>query len=96
MEEAQKSHARKGDGDAAIIEDLSSVFCGSFAWLSWQLADRAGNKIGLATAMIFFEAPQQGYAVLYDLLQNSSRERGCCPGRHSLRFTIYRLGGGCR
>ena len=25
-----------------------------------------------------------------------SRERGCCPGRHSLKFTIYRLGGGCR
>ena len=22
-----------------------------------------------------------------------SRERGCCPGRHSLRFTIYGLGG---
>ena len=32
----------------------------------------------------------------YDLLQSSNRERGCCPGRHSLRFTIYRLGGGCR
>ena len=30
----------------------------------------------------------------YDLLQNSSRERGCRPGRHSLRFTIYRFGRG--
>ena len=27
------------------------------------------------------------------LLQNSSRERGCCPGRYWLRFTMYRLGG---
>ena len=69
VEEAQKSHARKGDGDAAIIEDLSSVFCGSFAWLSWQLADRAGNKIGFATAMIFFEVPPQGYAVLCSVIQ---------------------------
>ena len=46
-EEVKKRHARSGDGDAAIL----CVF-GSFAWLSWHLADRAGGKFGLATAMI--------------------------------------------
>ena len=66
-EEAQKRHARKSDGDAAIIEVLSyCIICvfGRFACVSWHLADRAGGKIGLATAMIFFEAPPPGYAVL--------------------------------
>ena len=28
------------------------------------LADRAGDEIGLATAMIYFEAPPTGYSVL--------------------------------
>ena len=95
-EEAQKRHARNSDGDAAIIEVLSyctlRVF-GRFACLSWYLADRAGGKIGLATATIFSGAPPPGYAVLRAV---RSRERGCCPGRHSLWFTIYRLGGDCR
>ena len=66
-EEAQKRHARNSDGDAAIIEVLSyCILCvfGRFACLSWHLADRAGGKFGLATAMIFFEAPPPGYAVL--------------------------------
>ena len=45
--------------------ELSShnVF-GRFAWLSWHLAVRAGDKIGLATAVFFFEGPSPGYAVL--------------------------------
>ena len=96
VEETQKRHAWNSDGDAAIIEVLSyCILCvfGRFACLSWHLADRAGGKIGLAAAMIFFEAPPPGYAVLRSAF---SRARGCCPGRHSLRFTIYRLGGGCR
>ena len=38
----------------------------------------------------FFEAPPPGYAVLWAVC---SRERGCCPIRYSLRFTIFRLGG---
>ena len=42
---------------------------------------------------VFFLAPPPGYAVLRSV---SSREHGCCPGRHLLRFTIYRLVGGCR
>ena len=45
--------------------ELSShnVF-GRFAWLSWHLAVRAGGKIGLPTAVFFFEGPSPGYAVL--------------------------------
>ena len=36
--------------------------------------------------------PRHRWGTLFcDLLQNSSRERGCCPGGHSLSFTIYRL-----
>ena len=74
---------------------LSSCVFGSFACLSWHLADRAGGEIGLATVIIFFTSHSRG-TLWYDLLQNCSRKRGCCPGCHSLRFTIYRLGGGCR
>ena len=66
VEEAHKRHSRNSDGDAAIIVVLSTVTSvfGRFACLSWHLADRAGGKFGLATAMIFFEAPPPGYAVL--------------------------------
>ena len=65
-QEAQKRHARNSDGDATIVEVLSYPLCfrSRFAWLPWHLADRAGCKIGLATAMVFFEAPPPGYAVL--------------------------------
>ena len=90
-EEAQKRHARNSDGDAIIIEVLSYplyVF-GRFASLSWHLADRAGGKIGLATAVILFEGATAGVRCA----MTCGCEGGCCPGRHSLRLTIYRLGG---
>ena len=54
----------------ATAMQLSSKSCailcvfGRLAWLSWHLADRAGGKIGLATAIIVSEAPPPGYAVL--------------------------------
>ena len=32
----------------------------------------------------------------YDLLQNNTRERGCSPGRHTLRLKMYLLGRGRR
>ena len=66
---------------------------GRFAWFSWHLAERARGKTGPATAMFFFEALTPGYAVLWSVC---SRERGCCPSRHLLRFKIYLLVGGCR
>ena len=66
---------------------------GRFAWFSWHLADRDRGKTGPATAMFFFEALTPGYAVLWSVC---SRERGCCPSRHLLRFKIYLLVGGCR
>ena len=65
-EEAQKTlstEQRRRCSYHRSLELCSYVF-GRFAWLSWHLADRAGGKIGLATAMIFFEAPPPGYAVL--------------------------------
>ena len=43
---------------------FSSVF-GSIAWFSSRLADRAGGKNVLATAIIFFEESPSGYAVLW-------------------------------
>ena len=45
---------------------------------------------------IYLEAQQVRGTLWYDLVQDSGRERGCCPGRHSLKFTIYRLWGGYR
>ena len=55
--------------ETATAMQLSSKFepsCafGLFACLSWHLADRVGGKIGLVTAMTFFDAPPPGYAVL--------------------------------
>ena len=54
-EKALKRHARDSDGDAAIeLLSFSKGCFGSIAWFSSRLADRAGGKIVLATAMIFF------------------------------------------
>ena len=39
----------------------------SIAWFSSRLADRAGGTIVLATAMIFFEEPPPGHAVLWSV-----------------------------
>ena len=55
--------------------------------MSCHLADRVSGNIGLATAIIFLRRHRRG-TLCDDLLQNSGRERGCCPGRHSFRFTI--------
>ena len=46
--------------------DLSPYVFGHFACLSWHLADRAGGKIGLATAMIFLRRHRRG-TLCYDL-----------------------------
>ena len=40
-------------------------FFSSFARFSRLLVDRAGRKIGIAAAMITFEAPPTGYVVLW-------------------------------
>ena len=71
-EEAPKRHARNSDGDAAIIQVLSyCILCvfGRFVCLSWHLDDRAGGKFELAIAIIFFEAPPPGYAVLLSVTE---------------------------
>ena len=60
---------------------------------TWQI--KLGTKLGLRSPSIFFRRHRRG-TLCCDLLQNRSRERGCCLGRHSLWFTIHRLGGGCR
>ena len=98
-EEAKKRHARNSDGNEAIIEVLSYPLCFRSLRLVVVGLDRSSwwqKKIGLATAMIIFEAPPPGYAVLRSVAVVCSRERGCYPGCHSLRFTIYRLGDGRR
>ena len=57
---------------------------------------RGGGEDVLARRRLFFRRHSQG-TPWYDLLpKNSRRERGCCTDRHSLMFTIYRLGCGCR
>ena len=69
-EEALNCHTRDSDDDAAIeVLSFSSVF-----WVdplvlvfSSRLADRAGGKIVIATAKIFFEEPPPGYAVLWSV-----------------------------
>ena len=43
------------------------LYFGSMAWFSSRLADRARGKIVLATAMILFEEPPPGYAVLWSV-----------------------------
>ena len=57
------------------------------------------EKLGLGPPLVFLRRRSRG-TLWYDQLQNSSgsgrRERSCCPGRHSLMSTIYRLGGRCR
>ena len=65
-EEAQKRHARNSDGDAAIIEVLSyCILCfRSLRLLVVALGRLSWWQIGLATDIIFFEAPPPGYAVL--------------------------------
>ena len=55
------------------------------------------TKLGLRPPLFFLTRHSRS-TLRYDLLryhlsQNSRRERGCCPDRQSLRFTICRLGG---
>ena len=77
-EEALKRHARVSDGDAAIRVLRFSPYFGLIAWFSSRLADRAGGKFVLATAMIFFWGPTAGVRCAMACI----RGRGCCPGRH--------------
>ena len=63
--EALKRHARDSDGDAAIeVLSFFSVF-----WVDRLVLVALGRsswwKIVLATAMILFEEPPPGYAVLW-------------------------------
>ena len=91
-EEALKRHARRSDGDADIIEvfgyplfSVTALGCRG-TWRSSWWQNWAYDRHDL-----FWGAnPGVCCAMI------CSRERGCCPGRHSLRFTIYPLGGGCR
>ena len=63
-EEALQRHARDSNGDAAIeVLSFSSVF-GSIPLFLSRLANRAGGKIMIATAMVYFEEPPPGDAVL--------------------------------
>ena len=67
---AQTRHARNRDGDAANTEVLSYPLCfRSFARLSWHLADRAGGKTELATAMVSCQAPPPGYVVRRSIIE---------------------------
>ena len=89
----KKRHARNSDGDAAIIHVLSYplsfwslrlvvVALGRSSWWQNWACDRH----------VFFLGATAGVRCA----MICSREHGCCPGRHSLRSTIYRLGGVCR
>ena len=63
-EGAVKHDAHDSDGDAAIeVLSFSSVF-GSIPLFLSRLANRAGGKIMIATAMVYFEEPPPGDAVL--------------------------------
>ena len=86
-EEALKHHARDSDGDAAIeVLSFSSVFwvdrlvlvaLDRSSWWKNCACDRH-DFIGRATAGV-------------RCAMVCIRGRGCCPGRHPLRFTIYRV-----
>ena len=75
--------------------ELSSVF--SVASLgcrgTWPIELVA--KLGLRPPCFFLRRHRRG-TLCYHLLQNRSRERGCCPGHHSFRCTIYHLGDDCQ
>ena len=95
-EEAQKRYARNSDGDAAVIAALSYPLRFRSLHLVVVALDRSSWwQLGLRPPCFFFRRHRRG-TLCYDLLQNTSRERGCCPGRHSLKFTVHLLGGGCR
>ena len=57
----------------------------------WLLSSWWWKKFGLATAIIKFKVPQPGYLMVWSVTAQYSSDRGCCPGRHSMRFTMYRL-----
>ena len=85
-EEALKRHAWVSDGDAAIeVLRFSSVFwvdrmvlvaLGRSRWWKYCPCDRHD----------FFLATARARCAMVCI-----RGRGCCSGRHPLRFTIYRL-----
>ena len=77
-EEALKRHARVSDGDADIEVLRFPLYFGSIAWFLSRLADRAGGKIVLATALIFFRGATAGARCAMICI----RGRVCCPGRH--------------
>ena len=93
-EGALKCHPRNNDGGAAIYRSLERYpLCfGSIPRFSCCLCDTTGSKTAIAAAMILFEAPPPEYACTMVC------RRGCdwCPGRQSLRFTIYRINRGRR
>lgn len=64
---------------------------GLVAWVSLRLADLAGGKIGLATAMT-----RLGAIAGVRCATSCSRGRGRCPGHLYLRLATYRLVGGRR
>ena len=65
---------------------------GSFASLSRHLVYRAvAANVGLRPPLFVLKRHSRG-TLWYDLFTaHYSRERICYPGRHSMRFTIYRL-----
>ena len=91
--EAPKRHARNSDGDADIIDVLSYPLCfRSLRLVVVALGRSSWWRNWACDRHVFFIGATAG--VRCAMIR--SREHGCCPGRHSLRFTIYRLGGGRR
>ena len=84
--------------NAVTIDVLNTTLCvsGSFASLSRKLACiELVGKNGPVAANAYFNAPQPKDAMVRSVTAQNSSERGCCPGRHPLRFTIYRLSRCC-
>ena len=86
---AHKRHARNSDSDAAIIEVLSYPLCFRslpLVVVAWPV--ELVEKLCLRPPLFFWRATAGVRCTMI-----CSRERRCCPGRHSLKSTFYRLGG---
>ena len=70
--------------------ELSTVFSVALPLCRGTCLIELVAKLGLRPSLIVLRRHSRG-TLWYDLLQSSSRERSCYPGRHSLRSTIYRL-----
>ena len=86
----KKCHARISDGDAAIVDVSSYPLC--FRSLRVVVVARGRSRRWQRWACERHDFCRGANTVIRcDMIYMYSRERGCCPPRHSLRFTIYRL-----